>query len=274
MGRADPVVGPGCPSVRIALPISGGLDSTYLLWKLLEKGEDDITVVFLDLRQYTGQHPFYPNISLAAGKEQDLFRVQRICDRLSLTPRIIDSFSGVSEKSSLSRYLVDKFLPEINAGQLDALALPYEYGNEGHSSRMAGRTEHGYLAAMRTFKERATRGKLWLPLMEDRYCQAHAFEQLPTDLLSLTLSCERPVDDAPCGVCFKCAKRKFFLGRLEAGFRPNQAFDAWYRQATVEPGKWWPTRNWLRLYVPEYERPVLFEKWDFPTWPSSVDCGL
>ena len=167
--------------MRIILPISGGLDSTYLLWGFLSETEDDITAVFLDLQKYQPVSPFYPNVSYAAGKQSDLDRVVRLVERLSsersFTFQIKDPYPELDgqQNISLSCYLVEKITPLINAGDYDALAIPYEHGNEGHSSRMAGRSAHGFLAAMEIFRASAKRGKLWLPLMEQKYCQSQAF---------------------------------------------------------------------------------------------------
>jgi len=265
--------------MRIILPISGGLDSTYLLWGFLSETEDDITAVFLDLQKYQPVSPFYPNVSYAAGKQSDLDRVVRLVERLSsersFTFQIKDPYPELDgqQNISLSCYLVEKITPLINAGDYDALAIPYEHGNEGHSSRMAGRSAHGFFAAMEIFRASAKRGKLWLPLMEQKYCQSQAFAELPQDILDLTLSCEKPTDDKPCGTCFKCSKREFFRKRLSLGETPQQAFAYWMAQATAVKGKWWPTRHWLKYHVPTYEGPVFPTTWDMPTWPSSVDMA-
>lgn len=265
--------------MKTILASSGGVDSTYAIWKTLTSTQDEVTTVTLNFNGLTQEikHQYdVRGISDIKGSSR-ASRVSLINDWLlqntrpftniivNVTPEILDR----GEPNSPQSMLVNWAVPRINAGEYDKIISSAERENDGYancgtiSQRMGGAA-----AAKAAFVKKATRGEIDFMLLTESYSHAVAMSEMPAVLVDLTRSCDRSIE-TPCGVCLKCSKRKFFAEALSSGKTAAEVTQLVLSKSIPQPGRWRSMKYWIAEEVPTCDRPASNETWEMPSWPTS-----
>ena len=259
--------------MRTLVSFSGGLDSTYVLWKLLATTDDEVTAVFFDDR-YQSESDFSGRTRPEISGYQEIV-VNNIAEWLktnvrgfSLEKKNIISFA---EDETREIYAIRNYAaPLINNNQADRIA----FGNVWiplAQRRAAGIPEDILKlpmvshAAYRAFESAANRGSIYFPLAEKDIGKATIISEMPMALQNLSVSCISPLVDSmgsiiSCGVCKKCKDVQFFRTKLGEGIPPlevenlrnvsRRSGDSSYR-AKLKEGIW---ENVSESYEPPFYR--------------------
>jgi hypothetical protein len=257
--------------MKTVLTFSGGIDSTYVLWKLLSETQDEITAIFIssdnlspadfsryDLRAFRGSSQATADASaqwLQSNVRSFTYVVQTFDSQYA--PR------GFGNVNSPQTYLTRFAVPRINSGEFDRLICTSEKENDGASN---GGTidvrRPGSMAARDIFAQSATRGSIEFPLIAANYTQANALTEMPSDLLDIVDHCT--LEDNS----YKCKKKRWFQNLLDQGKTPAQCYDAWYTSCTnASAGKWFSMKFWI-----ENTQPTDQLTWAIPEWPTSYSA--
>lgn len=257
--------------MKTVLAYSGGLDATYVLYKLLTETEDEVTAIFIDSTDLTHKDQNKYNIRmLKAGKSEiqdarktvaELRKHTRNFTFLNkpLEPEFLKE--GVQHSNNPAGYFVRSMLPKINDGTYDKLVISNERENDGfsHSGDVAGKLfRPASWPAYDEFLAGAIRGTLSFPLLDTNYNQAHALSTLPSELIAIN----EPVDTN----AFKSVKRRFFRSLLREG-KTLQEINKIVDDYSINNGRWMSMKYWLFTY-PERPDPKL--SWEMRTWPTSI----
>jgi hypothetical protein len=284
--------------MRTSIPISGGLDSTYALWKLLTETDDEIEAVYIDMKHISAQRAaelktsgFCRNIS----EEETERRFQRVERIVEWCKNNIRTFTFIKHKYDESLihpdyanepavYLIGLYIDKINNNLHDKVVIPYEQENDGHGSSERqpdfGKIRvSGSVKAKRRFVDQAKRGEINFMLLDMNYHQGYAFRDLPEELIAMTRSCDEPESYAKeCGHCFKCSKRKFFCEKVKNNETMEDIWNYVQKKSITKNKTWISMKYWLFDVVKTYsgfisispdnmrrerpERPI-------PEWPTS-----
>ena len=262
---------------------SGGLDSTYALWKLLTATTDDVTVVLLntdDLTANVRQKFDVRSFNSAQSNASRMTRVQAIVQWLSTNVRPCTLIEvpldasvlrrGVEYPNNPQTVIVDWAVKKINAGEADRVIVTTERENDGFSNggTVSSRAP-GALAARDRFAVDATRGQLSFMLLDMNYHQGMAIREMPAALYALTRSCDSH-EPEPCGVCFKCSKRKFFAEAIAGGKTDEQIRQKIAEKSELANGRWRSMKHWIAEEVSTCAVAPIDKTWNMPVWPQSV----
>jgi 7-cyano-7-deazaguanine synthase in queuosine biosynthesis len=245
---------------KTIMPFSGGLDSTYALWKTLRETDDAVTVVTITGQHHDTRKPLRASAGLLSPHGWE--KAKQVADAVAAATRAF-SFEVKEVNADLD---TNQFVPgvgqvslrmatdRVNSGEFDCVAATYEMDNDG--TLWGGTKSFQFLTsamvAHENFKRYATRGRIEFPLIEMGYTQAVALRDLPPSLYALAFSCDRGVvEGAACGRCYKCCKRKFFKILLDGGQTVDDIRNLW-RDRSTTPDGWVPMKLWLGEYIPEY----------------------
>lgn len=200
-----------CNHVRIVL-LSGGLDSTYLSWRLLSEG-------------YCGVHLHH--VSIVTSVEN------RWKKELECTNKIINYFTSkkfqFSYSNSRSEFLnqerigfdsdtvllyAQKLAQNFISDRIDVILgwNPHDIQRPDIAER-AERNVTGNIwkALVESASNRNNINKeLKFPLIEWGITKDIIFKEMPQELIDMTWSCRRKID-IPCGVCHACLERKTYI---------------------------------------------------------------
>lgn len=255
--------------MRTVIPFSGGVDSTYVAWKALTQGTDDITLLMARAEQKSNMASFRGGKEMRTAKgAESALAVARYLQRSFRKLKIEQFEIDLSEETNVDvpgagQLSVVQAARMCNAGKADKVLATYERDNDGTiwgpCKDLVWRTSA--LLARDNFKRIATRGRIEFPLIEMGYSQAHAMRDFTPELYALTFSCDRAKNGGPCGECYKCAKRKFLSQKIKEGLGPDE-IAAFCKAKSTTPKGWIPMKIWLKEFVPEFH-PL----WDMETPP-------
>jgi 7-cyano-7-deazaguanine synthase in queuosine biosynthesis len=268
--------------MRTIIGNSGGLDSTYALWKLLSTTSDDVTVVVLNTETLTEQVKNRFDVrsfnSLGDGNSRSQ-RVQNILNWLAVNVRPCTVVSvdldenvlrrGIDYPNNPQTAIVEWAIAKINANEADKVIVTTERENDGYSNGGTITTRApGAIAAKNLFVEFATRGEISFMLLDSGYHQGVALREMPQALIGLTHSCDVQGSE-PCGVCFKCSKRKFFAEAIASGKTDEEIRAKVASKSELADGRWRSMKHWIPEEVPTCRYQPMDKTWDMPSWPSS-----
>jgi len=274
----------GSPAdMKTIISNSGGLDSTYALWKIASSTNDEIVSLHLDASKITDRLRQKYDIRSLTSVNGQKDRATQITDWISRSIRQCSFVcvelgeqhlrQGIENINSQQTLIVDWAVSEINAGRADRLIIATERENDGYSNGGTLKSRSpGSIAARDRFIAEAKRGRLDFILLDAGYHQGVAIRELPPELMSMTRSCDG-MGEEPCGVCFKCSKRKFFCEAILHGKTDDDLREYISSKSELPSGRWRSMKDWLRDDISTYNC-VEIESWAFPVWPSSVDKGL
>jgi hypothetical protein len=265
--------------MRTIIAVSGGLDSTYALWKLLETG-DQITAVHLTGDELSARDLMRYDVRLLNSNQTKRDALSKIFSWLKANVRDFDVANvsvdgsllrlGIEYPNSTQTIITEWAIKKINDNLADRLVISTEHENDGaRNGGTISRRATGAEAARDRFVEFATRGRLDFLLMDMNYHQGMSTRELPAELFALTRSCDIP-NPEPCGVCFKCSKRKFFAEAIADGKSDDEIRTYIASKSELPDSRWMTMKNWLKNDVSTYVGGG-DKTWDMPVWPSSVD---
>jgi hypothetical protein len=243
---------------RTLLTFTGGIETTYIAWKLLSETQDEVTGIYLYL-------PVRENVRLFDGDINHFNKVKPLINELNK----IRPFNVIVKKCSPSElteelnhyytYFINFAAPLLNNNIYDRIATGRTWEQAGQKilSDPNLNGSPSAIAGQRLFDKLVNRGSLWNPLVTHDYHQnftkAHALLELPEHILSKTFSCIAPLADSSgdlhaCGSCYKCLWIKTIKQKLSEGMTPEQ-IDAWRIEKSYEYGGdiMAPIRYWLYL---------------------------
>lgn len=222
--------------------ISGGMDSTFLMWKILSQSNDAVHAFYIDFSEVKpDEHtaPFYAKLAAI-----EIPACQRIVHWLGTNVRAM-SFevvtSGIVTNEEIPRASRQRRLPNYpRSGNTRAWrVLPMLTAASklmtGRDRFVYGKTEENrrssdYQAREQFdqlyWKEIAPANTTFeMPLINERLTRAHALRDLPQELQALVISCDTPmlVNGKPllCGFCSKCVMTADARGKLKQGMSPE-----------------------------------------------------
>ncbi len=215
--------------MKTILFFSGGMDSTYVLYKLLTETDDVVRAVYL-------RKPVGTNFRIPLMTEDQLPLLNSLVTEL----KAIRDFEFVVHDIETSNeelrhwYLqaVTYAAPLLNSGEFDRMSTGRTW--EQHDQKcFIGSTFVGTpseMAVQKLWDRDVTQGVLWNPLETHEYhqdfCRAHALTHLPTEIQALTTSCHYPVVTAnsatPCGNCHRCLWDEKVKEMMLAGYNTDQ----------------------------------------------------
>lgn len=258
--------------MKTFVSFSGGMDSTYLLWKLLSETTDEIIALNLDVdntdpyivRKY-GLRAF----THEGGSSAHADKIHNIAQYLKTNVR---DFTLVKEPISvefLSRdinspnnppgYLTRYAVQKINNGEIDRFCCSNEWENDGHAhGGTIGRNRRpGAWVAREIFEATATRGSIEFTLLDMDYNQSYALAEMPKELIDMIRYPKSKNE-------FKNTKVSWFKRQLNEGKTPAEIGAMAKAKCMLPNGKWHSMKSWIND-----EEPNDSNTWDVPTWPSS-----
>ena len=231
-------------TTKTVLAFSGGWDSTFLLWKLLADTDDEITAIYID-SQFV-KKPTFTNKSYVQYE-----RAKKIIDELqkirSFTfKKYVVKPEDVSDEIHYKTLLfIQHVAPLINNGTYDRITHGSSY--EDLHRRTVAHLEYApiYYAMERLFNKLCTRGKYFIPLIDntwfEKYNRAYAISMLPVNIRSVIASCLEPkfqvlTDEFNnCDECVNCLVNRKVKELLDSGLTPEE-IQSWRESKSVEYG--------------------------------------
>ena len=277
------------------LNFNGGLDSTYVLWKTLSQTDEEVTALTF---KFSGDNQSPATVRLGEDHQDvKLTIVDSMANWLKTNVRsfnhvVIDfdpsylddavSFEDATFKKTTEIYLV-KY--GIQNG-FDKIISSFEKDNDGFSAASTtfdvDKRRTPLSGEMRgAFKRMAKSGEISFMLLDMNYHQAYAIRELPVALFNMTRSCDAETSE-PCGVCFKCSKRQFFMKCIADGKTNADIQSIIDNESLTNDGRWISMKWWLRDHVGTYKSfagknddtdPVYNKEkqvWAMPLWPPSL----
>jgi 7-cyano-7-deazaguanine synthase in queuosine biosynthesis len=279
--------------MRTSISISGGLDSTYALWKLLTETNDSIEAVYIDMKNISIDQAASLRISgfsRRISKKETELRFERLEKIVEWCNKNIRPFTFVKHAYDPSLidsnylnvppvYFVGLYINKINKNLHDKVVISHEQENDGFCRFESDNNRNsGSMEAKRRFIDQATRGEINFMLLDMNYHQGYAFKELPQELIDYTRSCDEPESHTKeCGTCFKCSKRKFFKQKIDNNESLTNIWNYVQRKSVKDNNKWLSMKSWLVDDVSTYENfivagsnhiPEKIER-DMPEWPTS-----
>lgn len=244
---------------------SGGLDSTYVLYKMLSETDDEITAVTFQ-RDYDSElYVAYPPLNFV--------RLPTLIEELRKIRNFNHNMITVTEEEMNPNtdhtytYFISYAAPFLNNGTYDRIVTgrTAEQWNKfvKVSDEKIIKGSPTNIAATRLWRNIVTRGEVWNPLQNNvwhtDFNRWHVNYYLPSNLYKLTLSCNRPisVDDGTwnksCGQCYKCLWDEKVAELIALGFT-SEMIDNWRKDKAYYYGSrradspiWAPMRIWLPI---------------------------
>lgn len=202
--------------------LSGGLDSTYLLWHVLQNTRGPVHAHHISLRT--------PNEPRWAEEDAATLKVVEWCRRelrpFDLTESRFDiSFTRyVGRDSDLQLLVAAKVAPNLQGAVRVALGwqkddLDNALFRERFNRGLTQAVWQSLCESMDGEWGRGVHRALWFPLIDAGIGKTEMLERLPPELLAVTWSCRSPLKSdfglsSPCGVCAPCRGLKRARQRL------------------------------------------------------------
>jgi len=244
---------------------SGGLDSTYILYKLLSETDDEITAITFQRDYESELYVAYPPLNFL--RLPTLIEELRKIRNFNHIMRTVTEEEMNSDTDHTYTYFISYAAPFLNDGTYDRIVTGRTTEQWDKSVQVeANKTIQGSptnIAATRLFRRLVTRGEVWNPLQKnvwhENFNKWHAFYYLPRNLYTLTLSCNRPisVDDGTwnqsCEQCYKCLWDEKVAELISLGLSAEQ-IDDWRKDKAYHYGSSYdnnkiyaPMRIWLPI---------------------------
>lgn len=258
--------------MKTLVSLSGGLDSTYLLWKLLTTTQDEITALSVDIGnsdpRYWTKYDLR-GFSREDGTDRQTEKLDKIVNWLKTNVRdftlvreplmAIYLARDINLPNNTQSYLVRYGISRINNGSFDRICSSSEWENDGFSNggTVGLNRKVGGAIALDIFKAEATRGSLEFSLLDMDYNQAYALSEMPKELIDI---CRYPLKETQ----WETAKVSWYKGQLNQSKTPAEAGTIAKAKCTLPNGKWFTMKAWVVGQEPNDKN-----TWDMPTWPSS-----
>jgi 7-cyano-7-deazaguanine synthase in queuosine biosynthesis len=270
--------------MKSIVSFSGGIDSTYVLWKELTETSNDVLAVYFvapnmadhlsERKEIRALTPFRPAYEIAKRIPNYVKLIQSHTRPFDTSivyydmTKLVDPKTGSNNSAVLRvKWAVDR----INRGIADRFISGHCRDNdaysEGNGASIDGQT--GSNLSMHVFRQIATRGEYLMPLIDSNYSVAHAFAELPQEIIDANLSCEDPRTENNCGYCYGCSYHKLAKDKLASGMTPDQFFNFVMNKSVLPNGFWDSPKRWLCEEIPNYGGRPDMKPWPMPQWPNS-----
>lgn len=233
--------------MKSLVTLSGGIDSTYVLWKLLSETDDEITAIYFDFSRIA-------LVDMLTEKNiNKIHQINVLVDKLK-TIRNFSFIHHVATNEEIENQLAHKLLfairyaaPFINNGTYDRLVTGASYEDKSQKIVQHLNMTPAYYAEKRLTKL-FTRGSYWAPLVDDswhnHYSRDIAIRALPPDILqsAILMACLLPTYDETspikgqrCSSCGKCLLNDATINMINEGKTSAEIFE-WRRLKTYEYG--------------------------------------
>jgi len=253
--------------VRTAISFSGGLDSTYLLWKLLTETEDEVIAFYMntkeDYKNKFNRYRFYAfehSVEIVVNEKKKEMMLS-VIEWMQKNVRPFEYREYDIEEKYLRKDLencpnsVNAFvaLELLKNNEIDKFVSTIEMDNDGGSHVEMNNDgssliylSSGFEISYYIFKNNSLLDKLEHSLLKTNYHQATAIRNIPEQALPLTRSCNL-IDSAgePCNECFKCRKRIYFKNKIDSGYSDQEIYEEYKKRCTVIESKWISMKHWL-----------------------------
>jgi hypothetical protein len=273
---------------------TGGVDSTYLAYKLLTDTTDDVTLLVVASQTDNAD---------GLGK-QKILNMQPVITELRKIREMPVKYLKVEDSDitsfDLDRwniYAMTKLAADFNNGTYDRLVSGTSWeqmdGKFFKHSEVRGLSTH--LDGPGVWSQLTTRGELWNPLItheiHQNYNRWHVLKYLPDNLMQHNISCDTGAREPnKCNVCDKCGFNNRVKDLMSKGYTASDV-DEWRREksydysgSTSRDCNW---RSWIKfeeagrlktkkglaedvpadLVIPEY----VTTKDEFRTWYSTIE---
>jgi hypothetical protein len=255
--------------MKIMIGFSGGMDSTYVLWKTLMQTQDEVTAVFIRTQNISRKTYDRYDMRTFSGLQEEENVAATIANWLNNNIRTFSftpvDFSeqyvvrGFGHPNSPQTYLARYAASQMSNGNCDKLLLCSEKENDGWANAGTVQTRRtGAEAALDAFTQTATRGSIEWPLIQSNYTQAYALSELPSELQSLLSPCSEDNDS------YKCRKRRWFQNLLNEGKTPEETWNIYYNNCMSYQDKWFSMKYWLNGDTPTDQN-----TWIPVNWPTN-----
>ena len=253
---------------KTLIAFSGGMDTAYLLYKLLSETKDEVTALHL-VRDEDTKHkiasPHKNNKHIPALVEE----LRKIRDFKFITKLVADDDYPPDIMHHWYPYLISYAAPFLNEGIYDRVGTgrTWEQFNQrvvnfiDPFTKLPIRGNPSAFATQRLFDKLVHKGTIWKPLTTHEYHRDfnrwHVFSYLPKEIRKHTFSCDFPnfVDDEaiPCGGCHKCLWDKFTEAVVAQRWTAKQLEDYKLTKAREfgSGSKVAPMRAWLPIVMGE-----------------------
>lgn len=232
--------------MKSLIAISGGVDSTYVLWKMLTETDDEITAVFFDFSQITDNMLTEKDINRINQLNVLINRLKSIRN-FSFIHHVAASGEIVPQIAHKLLFAITYAAPYINDGTYDRLISGASYEDKSQKVVPHLNMTPAYYAEKRLTKM-FSRGSYWAPLVDDswhnHYSRDIALRTLPTNILecAILLSCVKPIYNEQlnikgerCHDCGRCLLNDVTLTMIDQGKTSEEIFE-WRRMKSYEYG--------------------------------------
>ena len=196
--------------MKTLIAFSGGIDSTYIAWRLLQETKDEIVIAYFDQFYITEKNNGANGTSSVTPYQ--LVASKNIHSWLCKNIRKCEYKKVIMTKFDNGYDFSLQFAKYSGISAANGIADSFVHG-------LAGLFTNRNTLLEKEFSKYSNKGKIWFPIREWGKTTAHQIQELPKELLNLTLSCHLPkiVDSnlVQCGNCSKCFRNKIIMESLD-----------------------------------------------------------
>lgn len=255
--------------MRTLTSLSGGIDSAYVLHDLLTNTQDEVTALFIDMRN---ADPIFSNqydlrsYGAPTGLQSELDNAEKVVTWLKANVRdftfIVQPINSAYLSAAFNKpnnpaaYVATYGAEQCNNNLIDKVVISHEKENDGYSNGGTVNVRRtGAWAAYDAFVANASRGTMTFPLISSNYNQAVALTTLPQVLIDATVP--------PDVNSFKYAKRQWFVSQLASGKNVDEITTIIQSNSYLDNGKFFSMKYWINGTLPTDAN-----TWVLPTWPN------
>jgi hypothetical protein len=230
--------------VNTVLAFSGGGDSSYVLYRLLTDTQDNVTAILFEKPedQHVKLNIYPPSINVRI--DSLVARLKQIRDftfeRVQVTNADI-----TKNTDHYLLYFINYCSGKVNSGQYDRLATGRSWEQVDQVQIQGKQGTPTDYAMQNLFQKVCTRGQVWHPLathdFHDKYNRYYLLQNMPQDILQLTVSCANPTilsggsDVEDCRKCFKCLWDTKVKQLIHDGWNVQQ-INTWRKLKAIQYG--------------------------------------
>lgn len=191
------------------LMFSGGMDSTYLSWKLLKENTKGVHLHYVSIRNDCEN--IWKKEDIVTERIIGYFKVKNFDFIYSTSKFEFFGFGQCGFDSDLLLLVAQKLAINCRDKYIEVLLgwNPHDMERQEIADRSERHvTSNIWRALVESCWNRERINKeLQFPLIDENITKKQMFEEMPRELSNLTWSCRHGIDE-PCGNCHSCLERK------------------------------------------------------------------